>query len=140
MSGAASRRRGHAWEVQAARELAAATGLEVVTTRAVGASYGADLCVITAHDRLGRAVAHVPHVNGFSVEAKNVAIRSPKAWLQQAIDQSLPGTTPVVLWKRRGKSFRSGSAFLIDDAAPRGWVELTIGEWIDRRLTRGQAA
>lgn len=135
MSGARNRKAGHEWEALCARELREATGLDIVTGRALGANYGADLCTIQAYDGLGRAVLHRPEVLGFSVECKAVKKRTPGTWLNQARDQSAPGLTPVVLWKRpRKAAFVEGSAFMFDPTVKRGWSEEPISEWLDRLL------
>lgn len=134
VSGAASRRKGHAYEQEVSRELREATGLHVVTTRSLGATYGSDICTVVALDGLGRPVVHVPSVRGWAIEVKNVRKRNPSGWLKQACDQAAPGTTPVVLWRRARKPFREGSAFTVDEDAPRGWREEPISVWLDRLL------
>lgn len=131
MSGASSRRRGHDWEVLLANELSEVTGLHVVTTRSLGANYGADLATVTGYDARERPVTHDPAVLGWSCEAKAVKRRDPAGWLRQADEQRAPNTIPVVLWKRPNKGWREGSAFVIDDAAPRGWWEMSIATWVD---------
>lgn len=136
MSGRASRDKGKKFEQRCARELSAVTGLTVVTTRSLGATYGADLCTVTAHDNHGRPVTFDPSVLGYSVECKAVVERSPNKWLTQARDQAAPGTTPVVLWLRKYYPFAKGSAFVYDDEAPRGWREMTISEWVAEHLMK----
>jgi hypothetical protein len=140
MSGARSRNRGKTWEQECARLMAEVTGLDVVTGRSLGLTYGPDLVTVTDRDQQGRALGFSPDVAGWAIEAKAVKVRNPKAWLRQAEGQRLAIHVPVVLWKRPRKKFEEGSAFLLDETAPRGWVETTIGEWIDRRLTTGEAA
>lgn len=139
MSGRTSRERGHRWERLLANVLSDLLGLDIRTTRSLGATYGADLCTVTGYDAHGRPVTHVPSVLGFSIEAKDVAQRVPRAWLRQAADQAAPGLTPVVLWNRRNFAFEKGSAFLDDPDAPRGWREEPIGEWLGE-LQRLRAA
>lgn len=136
MSGASSRRKGHDFEVKVAKELSKVTGLDIRTTRALGASFGADVATVTGYDAHGRPVTSVPEVLGWSVEAKAVARRNPNVWLRQARDQAAPGTTPVVLWRRKHAPFGKGSAFVYDDDAPRGWREVTISEWITTSLAK----
>jgi hypothetical protein len=140
MSGSSSRRKGHVFEVYVASFLTAYLDLDVRTGRFFGLTYGADVVTVTGYDAKGRPATFDPDVLGWSVECKAVARRDPAGWLRQADEQKAPGTTPVVLWKRPRKKFEEGSAFLLDESAPRGWVETTIGEWIDRRLTTGEAA
>ncbi len=134
MGGLANRRRGHDWERLCAGMLTLATGDEILTSRALGAAYGADLATVTGYDNHGRPALHVPWValGGMmlSVECKAVKARSPSQWLQQARDQAAPGTTPVVLWQRKHHPFGAGSVFLIDEDAPRGWTETSIDEWL----------
>lgn len=138
MSGASSRSRGHGWEVRCARELSAVTGLDVRTTRALGASFGADVATVLSYDAHGRPVESTPKVLGWSIECKKVLPRdrNPAGWLRQARDQAAPGTTPVVLWSRKHYPFAKGSAFLYDDEAARGWVEVPISEWVEHHLMK----
>lgn len=131
MSGKYSRRRGHEFEVECANRLSEHTGLDIVTTRSLGATYGADLCTVTAYDNHGRPVTHIPSVLGFSIECKAVVQRCPKQWLRQATNQAAPGTTPVVLWSRKHYAWGKGSAFISDPDAPRGWRETPISEWLE---------
>lgn len=136
MSGRSSRQRGHRWEQTLARVLTETTGLDIRTGRYFGLTYGADLVTVTGYDAHERPVTYDPHILGWSIEAKNVATRCPKAWLRQADQQKAPGTVPVVLWNRRHHPFEKGSAFLLDDEAPRGWVELGIDEFLDNLSDR----
>lgn len=131
MSGARSRDKGHRWEVKCANELSERTGLQIVTTRSLGATYGADLCTVTSHDARGRPVTHVPSVLGWSVECKAWSVRIPRAWLRQAEEQKAPGLHSVVLWLKPHHEWESGSAFVLDEEAPRGWREMSIGEWCE---------
>jgi hypothetical protein len=124
MSGKSSRDKGHRWERKLANILSDLTGLDVRTTRSLGATYGADLATVTGYDQLGRPAAHIPSVLGWSIEAKAVKTRYPKAWVKQAIEQSLQGTRPVVLWKVG----RKGSAFL--PAPHEGWIEMPLDDWL----------
>ena len=130
MGGARNRRHGHQWEVLCGHELSERLGLDVVTTRSLGASYGSDLATVTAYDAHGRPVTHDPAVCGWAVETKNVRQRNPKQWLTQATEQAAPGLLPVVLWKRPRASWEDGSAFVWDASAPRGWWEMPIREWV----------
>lgn len=131
MSGAASRRRGHGYEVDCANELSDRTGLDIRTTRSLGANYGADLATITGYDARERPVTHEPAVLGWSCECKAVKRRDPAGWLRQADEQKAPGTIPVVLWKRPRAAWMDGSAFVYDSAAPRGWWEMPIATWVE---------
>ena len=132
MSGAYSRDRGRRYEVLCANELAWRLGLDVVTTRSLGATYGADLATVTAYDAHGRPAMHSPSVLGWSIECKAVKRRNPSGWLKQAREQAAPGRRPVVLWKKPRASWQDGSVFLEDEDAPRGWVELPVGEWLSQ--------
>jgi hypothetical protein len=128
MSGASSRRKGHAFEVKCAKVLRGLTGLDIRTTRELGASYGADLCTVTGYDKLGRPAAHIPTVLDWSVECKAVVGRSPGAWLKQAEEQAIAGATPVVIWRRKNYPFEKGSAFT--RAADGSVYEETLAQWI----------
>lgn len=136
MGGRASRQKGHRYEVACANELSERLGLDVVTTRSLGANYGADLATVIAYDAHGRPAMHLPSVLGWSVETKNVKRRNPAGWLRQAREQAAPGRRPVVLWKRPRAAWEEGSVFLDDAEAPRGWVELPIHEWLSQGWTR----
>lgn len=140
VSGASSRRRGHTYEVASANELAERTGLDVVTTRSLGANYGADLATVTGYDARGRPVTHEPSVLGWTIECKAVKQRNPRQWLTQATEQSAPGTRPVVLWKRPRASWEDGSAFVWDVDAPRGWWEMPIRTWVEGLAVESDAA
>lgn len=140
MSGSSSRNRGHRFEVTCANELSQRTGLEIVTGRFFGLTYGADLVTVTGHDQLGRPVTYDPDVLGWSVECKAVARRNPGKWLQQAEEQRAPNTTPVVLWRKKNYSWEQGSAFLHDNDDPRGWREISITEWLDQLDAATEAA
>lgn len=130
MSGSSGRRKGHGYEVRCARELFEVTGIDVRTGRFFGLTYGCDLVTVTGYDNLGRPATFEPSVLGWSIECKAVAQRNPRKWLRQARNQAAPGTTPVVLWQRKHHPFGAGSAFLIDEDAPRGWTETSIEEWL----------
>lgn len=136
MSGRASRSKGHRFERECANALSAITGLTVVTTRSLGATYGADLCTVTGYDGHGRPVTHVPSVLGFSIECKNDKSRNIAGWLRQARLQAAPDTMPVVLWRKRNHALAKGSAFVYDDEAPRGWVEINLETWITEHLMK----
>lgn len=131
MSGSSSRNRGHRFEVSCANQLSERTGLHVVTGRFFGLTYGADLVTVTGYDQLGRPVTYDPAVLGWSVECKAVARRNPGGWLKQADEQRAPGTTPVVLWRKKNYPWEAGSAFLLDEDEPRGWREMPISEWLE---------
>lgn len=131
MSGRPSRQKGHRYERECANELSERLGIDVVTTRSLGANYGADLATVTAYDAHGRPVTHTPSVRGWSVETKNVKRRNPAGWLRQAIDQAAPGFKPVVLWKCPRAKWEDGSAFVMDHDAPRGWWEMPIRQWVE---------
>lgn len=130
MSGASSRRKGHRYEVRTAKVLSDLTGLDIRTTRSLGASYGADVATVTGYDAHDRPVTHVPEVLGWSVECKNWSVREPGTWLRQAAQQAAPGLTPVVLWNRQNHAYEAGSAFVYDVRATYGWRETSIGEWL----------
>jgi len=136
MSGASSRRLGHDWERKCANRLAEELNLLIVTSRSLGANYGADLATVTSHDALGRPVTHEPSVVGYSVECKAWGRRVPGSWLRQAQEQMAPGLIPVVLFRRKHHSWEKGSAFQYDDDAPRGWDERPIGEWLEEAKFR----
>lgn len=131
VSGASSRRKGHAFEVKCANKLSDYLDLDIRTSRALGASYGADLATVTGYDAHGRPALHVPTVLGWSVECKAVKARSPGKWLKQAEDQMVQGSVPVVLWRRLHQPWEQGLAFLRDDEAPRRVAEVLIEEWLE---------
>lgn len=130
MSGASSRRRGHSFEVLCANELSERTGLHIVTGRYFGLHYGADLVTVTGYDARERPVTYEPSVLGWACECKAAKRRDPAGWLRQADEQKAPGTKPVVLWKRPYRAWDEGSAFLLDEDAPRGWWEMPIRDWV----------
>lgn len=136
MSGASSRRRGHLWEIELSHALSEVTGLDIRTGRFFGLTYGADLVTVTGYDGYDRPVTYTPDVLGWSIEAKNDKSRNIAGWLRQARLQAAPGTTPVVLWRKRNHALAKGSAFVYDDDAPRGWLEISISEWLEHHLMR----
>lgn len=129
MGGRYSRDKGHRYERNCANRLSGRTGLEVLTTRKLGASYGADLATVTGYDGNGRPAVHVPSVLGWSVECKDVEAWAPEAWVDQAVNQAAPDTRPVVLANRSGCPFGKGWALFPDPTY--GWVATSIDNWME---------
>lgn len=138
MSGRYSRDKGARYERKCAKELREAFGVDVQRTRALGATYGADLATVTAKDAHDRPVTHVPSVLGWSVECKDTERWAPEAWLEQAVGQAAPGTVPVVLANRSNCPFETGWAITVDEEW--GWRATSIGNWIAAQTVAADAA
>lgn len=128
--GKSARQAGHQWERDCANTLTKHLQIPIITTRSIGANYGADLCRITGYDNEGRPAETTSVILGWAIECKNTGAWEPAKWMRQAEGQKVQGSKPLVLAKRRNCPTLEAWAILNDPDY--GMIQTTLRQWLKR--------